>query len=37
MMVGAEGGVRISLALYTTPEEVDLLLDAVRTLARERA
>jgi cysteine desulfurase / selenocysteine lyase len=37
MMVGAEGGVRISLALYTAPEEVDLLLDAVRTLARECA
>jgi cysteine desulfurase/selenocysteine lyase len=37
MMVGAEGGVRISLALYTSPDEVEQLIDAVRTLARERA
>jgi selenocysteine lyase/cysteine desulfurase len=36
MMVGPEGGVRISLALYTSEQEVDRLIDAVTQLARER-
>ncbi len=36
LMVGTDGGVRVSLALYTAPEEVEILIDAVRTLARER-
>jgi cysteine desulfurase/selenocysteine lyase len=31
-----EGNVRASFYLYTTPEEVDLLLDAVRVIATTR-
>jgi selenocysteine lyase/cysteine desulfurase len=33
MMVAPEGGVRISLAFYTSEDEVDLLLKAVREIA----
>ncbi|HEV8633011.1 MAG TPA: aminotransferase class V-fold PLP-dependent enzyme [Chloroflexota bacterium] len=33
MMVGDQGGVRISLALYTSEDEVDLLTRAVREIA----
>jgi selenocysteine lyase/cysteine desulfurase len=36
MMVGTAGGVRVSLALYTSTEEVEQLVEAVRTLARDR-
>jgi L-cysteine/cystine lyase len=35
-MVGDEGGVRISLALYTSEDEVDLLSRAVREIAVSR-
>jgi selenocysteine lyase/cysteine desulfurase len=34
-MVGRAGGVRVSFAVYTAPREVDRLVEAVRTLARE--
>jgi cysteine desulfurase/selenocysteine lyase len=36
MMIGTAGGVRISLAFYTSSEEVEALVEAVGTLARER-
>jgi selenocysteine lyase/cysteine desulfurase len=34
MMASPQGGVRISFALYTTPEEVDRLVRAIREIAR---
>ena len=36
MMVGSEGGVRISLACYTSEDEVDLLARAVKEIAAAR-